>query len=299
MVVQNIKKFLNQYSHKKESGLSGVDFALYFVVLIIIIVLFRFLQVRTDIYDVEHVLENGMHIAQKSALTVNYTGIGEHSELQKLRIINACEDWTTNESDVSNNEERAQVKKVANHFVDYLAEEYGLVNNTTPTTSSLVNLFGENSKLHVDKLLIYEPQYEVKVNTAITEEGVINPYDNEPVPDLIIKNPFYIDFPATTYAVYEVHFNDSNEIIGSISKHIESSPTLQNGDAIEGATIESNVSIEIYGVNNIFTNVSTGASDETLKNTPIFNNNPEAFSQVIHVTESVDIVPADYDSRKR
>lgn len=276
-----------------EAGSGSISYVSYFIAILFTVILFRVFQFRIDVLVAKEICENGLHIVESGALTVNHDGIiagvrddSFESELDRAHIITSC---TVSSSKTS--QETQEVNKLGAYIQDAFKEQFGLENNTNPT-GHLASLCGEDSDVLLSNrsgvangvVVVYEPVYTVTTQRSDSGETVI--FD-----DGTTVSKWIFDTHSTVegWVEYDLYFTN-NTYTGYGKSILTGVPILYNGLEAEGATIESTVNIEFDGVRRVIaTNPTEG----------FFANNQDADHFSVKVTQAMDIVLARDDSRRR
>ena len=329
---------LREYARREEPG-DGVSYAMYFVAIVIVMVLFVFFLFNSNALVAEEVLENGLHIAENKTLSVNQAQGYDYSAPSASRvddferdldILHIVTEFVPGGSGLAA-KEREQVEKVAKEFSVAVQEHLGL-EGSTPTTGILTTLCPEGARVLIASdadrpisatgtpgLIIYEPVYVRNVTGNLDERT------------------FEITYTANEWVVYEVDFNAANDVQDVRKSTTTVHPKLENGTEIEGATLEASLVLDIEGVRNIFNTDATAgetvtganvrtvkdgvnwdeavrSSDEqpekweethvefttpTTKPSSFFAQTPLRKFYKVNVVQSADVVPASQDSRQR
>lgn len=279
-----------EHTPQLEHGDAGISYAMYFIAIIVTLVLFVFMQFNTGIYVAEEVLENGLHIAENKAMTVNQSTVDEtgtridefNKEVKRLHIVTSY-DKTSSSITTS---ERQQLKAIGDDFSNTLQQQLGL-SGSTPSLGILKELCSSNSNVILSEpVVIYEPIYERTVKR--TDDGIISGTS-------VGKYLFESKYVITGWIKYELFFDGNNNYMAANASKsfidVASNPTLRNGSKIEGATIEATLAVSFRGVRNIFAGVHSGSG-------PIFSSNPQDTIYDVEVTQSTDIVISTLDGRQ-
>ncbi len=294
---------------KKENGSGGFSYAMCFIGIVTIALVYTYTTFISNLYVVESVIENGLHLVENIVLTSNQSIVTNNNsiyerndayerEMQRTNIVTECI-----YSDSFSDAEEQQVATLGKLFQDSLIKQFNLSNNTHPSSGILKNMCGEESDIIIiGDVIIYEPVYRLDVSPP-----ALNPdAEVEDDPKYVSKKwIFSTDYTITGWVQYNLHF--TNNAYSGCSKKICSQPTLKNGNLVEGATIESTVGLSLKGLKNIFADVSTttptidanGNYDLSNVEGGMFSKNPTQNIYDVTVTQAVDIVIADKDSRKR
>lgn len=298
-------------NRKTEHGDGGISYAMYFVAMIICLVLFVFFIFNANLYIIEETMENGLHIAETRVLTVNQDGILEDGtradeferETARMHIV------TKYNVTSRTTEEENQVRLFGKAFSESIKEQLKL-NGSKPSGDILKHMCGSDADILITELRIFEPVYSRTVTKAATGKiGGTN----------LDTFKFTTNYTVDNWIVYELNFDADNNYV-SFTKTVKTGadvPTLARGDVAEGATIEASLATNFSGIRNIFAGVNTtpptineGAIDlgDGLRGDEIslegtgggmFSDNPVAQQYDVIVTQSVDIVIAEQDSRKQ
>lgn len=298
---------------KRERGDGGISYAMYFIAIVIALVFFVFFKFNADLFMIEESLENGLHIAEIRVLTVNHDGNKADGtrddkferELSRMHIVTKCDSGSTS---ISGKEEQ-QIKMLANSFSDAIKEQLDL-DGVHPKSSILKSMCGADSVIHIENFRIYEPVY----NKTVSKSS-----DGNIAGSSLNKYNFTVDYAIEKWVVYDFTFSDDANDFVSCNKHFSTSaPVLDNGNPAEGATVEATLGTKFGGVRNIFAGINTtppdvhenaidlGPNYNNIKVDeydlsyswgPMFSSSPTQKEYTIKVTQSVDIVIAQQDSR--
>lgn len=298
-----MKNFLfNFVKIKREQGHGGISYAMCFVAIVITCVLYSFATFNANLFVVEEILENGLHIVESAVLTTNQReSIDDDAdpyekELERMRIVSKCTFQNAWEE-----EEKEQIDGLGKNFQDSLVEQLGLVNNVHPGSGTLKNICGDDSSiLVVGDVVIYEPVYDV----SITRTGTSN-LETEDDERYVSKQwEFETTYTVTGWIKYNLHY--VNNVYQTCTKEIcAETPKIKNGNKVEGATIEATLGASFAGLKNIFAGVSTTVPAVDEKGNVnmagvkggMFSNTPSQLKYSVQVTQAMDIVPANQDSR--
>ena len=306
---------LNNKLNKMEEGTGGISYAMYFVAIIMTIVLFVFFKFNCDLYVIEETMETGLHVAENRVLTANQdevdaSGRSDIYERETNRL-NIVTNYTKSSSSMST-VESDQIRLLANAFSEALQEQMNL-NGSEPQGSILKQMCGEGAKIYISEMRIIEPVYSRTVTK--TEIGQVS---NSTLKDYSFDVVYNID----QWIIYTLSFNDNNEYLGVTKSFSSNAPVLSRKDhpEAEGATIDATLTTSFAGVRNIFAaapssspvitknaihfgeqynNVTADAVDWSGMDTPIFAANPTRNIYTVDVSQSVDIVVAHQDKRKK
>lgn len=300
-----MKKHIKQGIMTLERGDAGISYAMYFVAIIMVIVLYVFQKFNADLYVAEEVLENGLHIVENRVMTANQSYLDDEGtrvdqfdkEVKRLHIVTSY-DGTTG-SLTSN--EQLQLKEIGEEFSKVLQEQL-LLNGTKPVSGVLKTICSENSDVVISgPVVIYEPIYERTV--VKTENGNISGTS-------IGKYNFESTYTIKGWIQYNLNFSNNN-YVGATKSLIDvaNTPTFRNSSrikteykSIEGATIEATLAISFNGVRNIFAGISgpTNPGDVDYTNPGhMFSDNPTETQYDVEVTQSTDIVVSSNDQRQK
>lgn len=290
---------------KKESGTGGISYAMYFIAIITTVVLFVYTTFNAQLFVLESILENGLHLIESTVLTANQSSIvgGERQdeferELRRMKIVTASV-----YQDAWDNAEQAQVNKLGRLFEETMIEQFGLVNDTNPGSGVLKNMCGEDADILIaGDVYLYEPEYEMTIARTGVPDAV-----EETDPKYITKSyDFEVTYDIVGWIEYRLSF--SNNIYQGATKRICSNvPQLLLGDEAEGATVEATLGVSFKGLKNIFAGIPTatpsvesaGSWDEPLTvEKGMFAENPEQIEYSVLITQAMDIVVAENDSRR-
>lgn len=263
-------------ARKTEAGDGGISYAMYFIAIVVVSVLFFFYKFNVSLYVVEEVVENGLHIAENRTMTSNYNSIGADAdgyrtddfekEMQRMHIINPEAD------------EVSQVLGAADAFAEALSDQLKLGPGGHPEGGILERLCDENSTVSiVGPVMIYEPVYRREVANNGT----------------VLDPDFEITYGVEAWNVYTINYNSNNEYSDYTKTTQPEAPLLKNGDECAGATIEATVGLTLAGIKNAFAHISSGAGGG------IFSATPEYTKFAVTATQSTDIVIANRDPRQR
>lgn len=281
-----------------EKGDGGISYAMYFVAVIIMLVMFVFLKFNADSYTLEQSLENGLHIAETGILTssqddvVNgYRADEYEKEIARLHIVSKYDNSGENKTA----KEQAQLDLIGEKFSDLVQEQLDL-NGALPNGDILKMMCGPSSKISISHMTIYEPVYTKTVTPKKENSNV----GSSPIQ----KFSFDIEYKIVNWIEYDFEYSQNDNSYISVDKKILSSaPSLlksKNSDLdnlAEGATIEATLSTTFNGVRNIFAGVST--NDKQGKETSFFSKAPTTKKYSIDVTQSSDITLMSLDSRQQ
>lgn len=287
MIIMKKKK---QYL-QTESG-NAINYVTYFAGMAISIILFAFLIFRANLYVVENDLKNSLHIAENMVLAIDDLngGIVTKKEFpiahRKMHIIPAG----SYKSETLTSTEQQQLRIVGEMLEAELKSQLSLAGDGSAGNTMLGQMlegnsdadkgyayigYNSNQESTSGEVYIYEPIYDVGLVAS-----------KHPVQEEFVD--FISNFDVTGYIIYTLQF-DKNNYISCTSKNIvDEVPQLQNGQKVEGATIETCIRAKIYSINNIFEN-RTG--------TGFFGTTASKPSYHIQVTQAADIVPASRDTR--
>lgn len=270
-------------THKQmERGDGGISYAMYFIAIVTVLILFMFFKLNADLYVAEEVLENGLHIAENKILTINQTGIGAdnydlENELRRFHIVTSYNDGQTKSSN-----EESQLQHLATEFSSTLQTQYEL-DGASPKSGILKDLCTENSKVSISgPVYIYEPVYKRTItvdNNGIIEGTSIKRFD------------FKSEYEIINWITYTLTYNEDNVYVSSSKSVSSQTPKLKNGSDAIGATIEATVKLQFAGVNNVFDMTGTNG------NAALFAGNPQREYYDVSVTQSADIVISTNDTR--
>lgn len=248
---------------KKERADGGISYAMYFIGIVTCIVLYVFLKFDADLYMVEECLENGIHIAESRILTVNHDPVVDgkrgdtfERELSRAHIVTKY-DSAHSTVQTGTGSEAEQIRTLGDAFSDAVKEQLSLDDNSHPTKGILKTMCGEDSVIHIEEMVIYEPVYEKRVTAS--EGGTIDGSGG------IREYNFDVSYTPTHWIKYTLSFNpstnryDSSSLTKTIAPVSGSSQifSLKNGEKLEGATVEATLSISFKGIRNIFAGVNT------------------------------------------
>ena len=285
-----------------ERGDGGISYAMYFVTIVTVLVLFVFFKFNADSYMAEQALENGLHIAETGIITSSSDSVtggfktaGDEKEVSRLHIVSQC-DYNNASKSAS---EQSQLDYIGQEFSDLLEDQLKL-NDGEPQGDILKNICGKTaddssdpprvsiidkrpgSNENTPGMKIYEPYY--------TQTLKYNPND------YTLIYPLEAEYTIVYWVEYDFFYSPENDLL-RVNKILNpTNPVLKNGKTPEGATIEATVSTTFDGVRNIFAGVagSSGVTSSSIFSKPEDQKNTK---YSINVTQSSDIVPANQDSR--
>lgn len=293
---------------KTEPG-NTVNYATYFMAIVMITVLFSFAVFNDEIKLAEEVCENGLHIIESGVLSLNKggatSGPSEVAKLPKAHIIPGV-----TYSKTSTTTETAQVNAVGNYISTNFRNQMGLGANAVPTTGILSTLCKGDS-VTLSRVKIREPIYTITAtigNLTLTgkmwseiiqkwkETDGVKQWDD---PAEISKNKSgTVSYAITGWVTYTLNFDANNNYTGyTKDTPTTAPPSLKKKDPslktnapgyVEGATIEITMDLKLHGVKKIF------AASEI---SHIFATNVVEPTYNISITQAADIVIADDDSR--
>lgn len=267
--------------------------AAFFIAIMFIVVIYAFGQYNTELYVVEETLETGLHTSLSSVISANqleYTEENDRDTDKSLNrahiILNATASNTLTDIEIK------ELKTLGNNLTEILTETYGLKQNVYPTNGILYSMC-KNKPIELTEVYIYEPVYNITyVPTTDTSRYPMG-----------IRPNYGID----GWIKYTLHFENNVYDSGFTTKEYYDlsttlAPTLLKGNALEGATIEGSITANIRAVNNIF-NMDTTTPDpvtvDDVKTTPFFSNGVKTSSYQVIVTQAVDVVISENDSRQQ
>lgn len=298
-VMKNIKpskrkSIWNTTYTQMERGDGGISYAMYFIAIVTVLILYMFFKLNSDLYVAEEVLENGLHIAENKILTINQTGLGadEYSLENELRRFHIVTSYSTDNG--LSPQEIAQLKNIATEFSSTLQTQYEL-DGASPKSGILKDLCAEGSTVRIDNpkgtstscVYIYEPVY--KRTITVEDDGMIS--SDKLGSSKIKKFSFDSKYEIINWITYTLSFDENNTYVNATKSVSTTQPKLQNGDDVIGATIEATVRLQIAGVNNVFD--MTGSNG----NAALFTSNPQREIYDVTVTQSADIVISTNDTR--
>lgn len=302
---------LNNILHKREKADGALTYAWCFIAITITIMIFLFMTFIWNVGVVEETLETRMHTIESAALSVNQDKVESGSrsdtfeqELERMHVVRAVELSNAWSSDGKERQEAYAAAQflsdnvIADLYLDSSATSYAGVLNMMCGSSTNVNLTGAN---------IYEPIYNVEVNRHATGNPD-EPYE------------FDIQYHITGWVKYTCEYNPADNSLSSVTKSVcSSTPVLANGIHAEGATIEMSIALSFNGIRNMFYGVNNAMpttsgstyfdDDRNLVDNYVINYNGAesdlgmfgdemSYSKYdVVVTQAVDIVNANYDSR--
>lgn len=312
----------NNIFTKREDGTGGISYAMYFVAIISTLVLFIFFKFNADLYVIEETMENGLHVAENRALTVNQdlskdsTGktvqnTGEYE--RETNRFNIVTNYST--STEMSTKELAQVELLAKEFSKALQEQMNL-DGSEPQGGMLLQMCGRDSKICITKMKIFEPVYSRTV-TRTAESG--NGIAKKDLGNYLPGYSFDVVYNIDQWIIYDIRFDNNNGYV-SATKRLSSTPPVLalEGREAEGATIDATLTTSFAGIRNIFAsapsaspvirkdaiqfgeqynNVTADAIDWAGMDTPIFASAPTQNQYTVQVSQSVDIVVAHQDKR--
>ncbi len=280
-----------------ERGDGGISYAMYFIAIVTVLVIFVFLKFNADSYMAEQALENGLHIAETGIITSSsdkvvggYKTAGDEKEISRLHIVSQC-DYQNASISAS---EQSQLDYIGQEF-STLVEDQLKLENGVPKGDILKNICGKTTDTSTDPPRV----------------SIVDKRSGSDTPGMKIYEPYYTQEPemasdGTTllgikytiggWVEYDFTYDAENNYL-AVNKILNpTSPTLKNGKAPEGATIEATVSTTFDGVRNIFAGVAgtSGTTSSSIFSKPEDQKNTK---YSINVTQSSDIVPAAQDSR--
>lgn len=316
-----MKEIGNNLFKKKEAGTGGISYAMYFVAIISTLVLFVFFKFNADLYVIEETMENGLHVAESRALTVNQDlgkdgsgktvqNSGEYErEVNRFNIIT---NYTP--STEMSTKEQGQVALLAKEFSKALQEQMNL-SGSEPQGSTLKAMCGSGSKICITKMRVIEPVY----TKTVTRKPKGNTVGKNDIGDYLPGYSFEVVYNIEQWIVYDISFDENNNYISATKSLSASAPTLAlEGKEAEGATIDATLTTSFAGVRNIFAaapssspvitknaihfgeqynNATADAIDWAGLDTPIFTSTPTQNEYTVQVSQSVDIVVAHQDKR--
>ena len=117
---------------------NSISYAMYFAVIVLGIMIFSFCIFHFDLYVLEEMLENRLHIVEGAVLTTNQSTIVDGTkndpyerELIRTHIITECDATTAYMS--MGSKEYEQVYGLARNFENAFKKENNLVNKTKPS----------------------------------------------------------------------------------------------------------------------------------------------------------------------
>ncbi len=271
---------------KREERGGGIEYAMYFIAIIIVCVIFVFLKFHADLYVVEEHLENGLHVAEMSIITTNQDELDANGkrkadierEINRKNIVTKYD--LTQPGSVTSAESK-QLEYIGKRFQKALESQLNL-HGSDINGEFLLRMCGPGSKIKIKpgSVKIYEPVYSRTVSSMETGEKSDHGFD-------ILK--FRTRYGIDKWIEYTLNFNENNEYTSSTKRVFDEAPKLSRGDTAEGATIEATLLVEFSGVREIF-NMSEGG--------PFFANGGATHYNA-EVTQAVDIVIAEDDSRRQ
>lgn len=280
-----------QQDIKTESG--AIKYVLALIMFVLTSLFLSFFIIDANMRIVESDLEQGLHIAESAALVCNYPKVFLNENIPdllgaRLHVINDFENTdfyfpeeiTEDAARLQYFKEKLptedmQLRNVSNVLLTSLKEQWNLVdgNGTIPKDNTLASLTA-SSPIYLQEIIIYEPNYT---------KNVISDVDDSGIPKFIINYT-----KDSSYVKYTMRFADNNLI--SIAKNTCINPKLKNGMNIEGATIEATVSLQLKGL----------LAFAKQSSNPLVGGKTSSIDSsfgTISVTQAVDIIPANLDSR--
>lgn len=320
-----MKRWINKIIEKcetsniaMESG-DGINYAMYFVAIIMGVFIFTFRIFHFDLLVLEETLENRLHVIESAVITANQGSVVDgkrtdpyERELKRMHIV--TESVPGNSTLMIGTNEYNQVYALGKTYEETFKEEFNLKNDATQKTDSIfTKLCGQNGRIISGEIVtIYEPVYDITV-TRQDNPGYTAETDDKYADQ---KYKFNIDYNIIGWIQYDLKYNSNNEFQSATKKILSSTPTLSNGDECEGATIEASVNVDFKGVKNLFAGIEAGnpkitgtkedgsdfgvtdtggkgmfATSEAMDNSRV--------SYDVTVKQSVDIVLAEKDKRKK
>jgi hypothetical protein len=302
---------LNKILHKREEADGALTYAFCFIALIITITVFLFMIFNWNVVVVEETLETRMHTIESAALSVNQDRVISGSredtfeqELARMHVVRAVElsnAWS------SDGKEQQEAYAVAEFLSDNVIADLYLNSHATSDAGILNMMCGADTKVNLTGANIYEPIYNVEVSRYATGNPD-EPYE------------FDIQYHITGWVKYTCVYSPSDNSLASVTKTVCSgTPVLVNGTNAEGATVEMSIALSFNGIRNLFYNVNN--AKPTTSGTAYFDDNGNLVDNYVInyngaesdlamfsgenkytqydviVTQAVDIVNANYDSR--
>lgn len=317
-----------------EEGLTAVNYAVYFVVIITALLIYTYCQFNAGMLVVEQELEDGLQLAEGAMISANQAEIDDsiddfykrtddfETELNRLMVV----------TEIGTAKESEQIKRLADVYLSYLKEQLWLAEDgITPTEATLKSVCGEDSNIRFNELYIYQPIYKVSVVHEEGEHSIFNGRGDikadGPLDEKTSLKGFKQEYEITDWVKYTLFFTDTNEYERYVKETLnQEAPKLHNGHKAEGATIEASLSVKVYGLKNIFAGVSTKTPELTGEvttkledpvsgmdtsityeqnmtglteaDTPLFAEKPTQDAYDITVWQAVDVVPSETDSHR-
>ena len=286
-----MKKRIKKMLLKKEDGLNGLVMAAFFMSIMFIVILYAFGQFNLELYVVEETLETGLHTSLSSVISANQLEYTEENDRETDKSLNRTHiilNATAN--NVLTDIEKKELKTLGNNLTEILTKTYGLKNQVYPTNGILYSMC-KNKPIEITEVYIYEPIYEI--NYVSTEDTSRYPMGIRP------------EYKILGWVKYTLHFQNNVYDSGFTTKEYYDlkktlAPTLLNGNVVEGATIEGSITANIKGVNNIF-NMEDSAPEIDGKYyvSPLFSKEVQTNHYQVTVTQAVDVVISENDSRQQ
>lgn len=276
-----------------ESGSGGISYVSYFVAIVLTLIVFCTYKFRMDTLVAKEICENGLHVVESGALTVNHDKVIDgvrddnfENELNRAHIITS---YSTSPGKTT--DENQQVEKIGMYFEEAFVDQFCLTEYLHPT-GPLKNLCGSESSVLISRpdnnaggvVKIYEPVYTSK--TTKNDTGEIVRFENGME---VHKWEFTTTYSVQQWIEYDLSFQN-NHYTSYTKTILPDTPILQTGKPAEGATIESTVNIAFDGLREVIATDSSGG---------FFDNTPDQEHYSVKITQAMDIVIANIDSRKK
>lgn len=170
---------------KKEDGLSGILYALYFVAIIMAVSMFAVFKFDSDMYIFEEVIENGLHVAESASLATAENDVRPYVHnvsdvninLSRAHILPYTltltkENYNSNSTKRTTQEINC-IRDWATKFQQTFYEQIN-VNSGNVEDPFLSRIVGNGGRIDIETVTIFEPIYEVAVQRIADHEHTWN-----------------------------------------------------------------------------------------------------------------------------
>ena len=263
----NMKSKCLPQRNGKEDGGGGVVYAMYFIAIFVVTVVFAYSMFSVNLYLLKNELSIGLHLIEGVAMTSNRGMVSTDvstSKLEKVKIIP-----TATASDTWGMNEKEQVEAIGKTYAEYFIKHFQLRDGKYPTKGILHTMCDENDAVLIGCpedsettrlqktgiIYIYEPYYDVTITKRDKDTNAIFP-DNYVFPENEIPNIiFEVKYEITGWITYKLHYLEN--VYQTCEKEYNlNAPLMINGKIAEGATILSAAQVRFTGLSSVFCNIA-------------------------------------------
>jgi len=306
---------------RKEQGGGGVTYALYFLVIVMVFIFCKLIITKSNIEMGYQEMRQKLYIAESSVLTITKCGVfSENGKGNPLSNVNMAMIVVLDKNGQSTTEGN-QIDAIGVALSNKIKNDFCLNGTTNFPSKGALSIAcdkRDSRGLLIDKVSIYQPYYELVINTstfdAIKAKEIANKMKayneatNQAVKDSILEDikvlmggsgnfENSISRNMKGWKSYTLTFDDHNNYVSYSTSTSASAPYLFDGALINGttkqangSTIEVTLSATLLNMPNI---ISTDPSEKV-----IFKSVSQD-SYRVTLTRAMDIVYADADDRQQ